>query len=118
MLPQPPVIGDRPTIGPSHGKLKDERVISHFDWGARSIIGRRKNLNARVIAPPRTLNAEATETVLAPNFHRPSKDRRLDLLAYALPLGGIERRARFYGHYLLSVKGQRDSTQVARDRKI
>jgi hypothetical protein len=111
MLSQPPVITDRPKVAPLYWKLKDERMIRHFDVGAWGIIRRRKNLYPRTSPKPRTQHAEAAETILAPHLERSGKKRLLDFLANPLPLGRIERWTRLYGDDMLVTKAEHDSAR-------
>jgi hypothetical protein len=82
------------------------------------MIRRRKNLDPRTRSLPRTLDAEATETIVPAYFQRPVKEGLLDLLANPVPLGSIERRTGLYGDDLFVAKSEHDSAGRPRKWKI
>lgn len=90
VLPDPPVISDRPKVARLNWEFKNERVFSHLDWGAWRVIRRREYLHARAIPSPRAEHAEAAKTVLATYLQRSDQERLLDFIANLLPLAGIK----------------------------
>lgn len=112
------MIGERPKVASPYGELEDEGVFSGFAWWTRHMIRWRKNLHARPIPPPPTLNSKAAEAILAPYRAWTRKNRLLDLTANTLPLCGIERGAWFYSNDLFISKGKCDSTSCTPKGKI
>jgi len=108
MIPQPPMVGDRPLATHLHGKLKDKRVLGHVDRRYRCIGRRWQNLHARSCSAPSAGHAKAAEAAIAPNFHG---SHGLDLPNNLIPLRGIEGEAWFDGDELVVfIKGEFDTT--------
>ena len=116
MFSPPPEVRNSPVIADLHWKLKDERVLGHFNRSYRRVRWRWQDLYAGSLPAPRATHAVAAEAAVASNLMRSGS---FDLLDHLLPLSGIERHARLNGDDLLAVgKSQLDLTGWTRERQI
>src|ERR1051325_812434 len=116
MFSPPPEVRDLPVVTDLHWKLKDERVLGHFNRSHRRIRRGWQDLYVGSFPAPRAMHTVAAEAAVASNLMRSGSP---DLVDHLLPLSAIERGARLDGDDLLAVgESQLDLAGGACEGKI